>query len=83
MEFEPTIRPLFEPKAQMGLNPFEPAFSSRTDLPLIRRLMSGLIAFCKKAARTTLRIVSLAEMLVFGTASATAILGYRRKGGSK
>ena len=83
MEFEPAILPLFEPRIQIGLNPFEPACPNRTGCLIIRHLISDLIVFCKKTARTTLRIVARAEMLVLGTASALVILGFRREGGSK
>ena len=82
MEFEPVISGLFEPSVQIGLNRFEPVSSIRTDRIIIRHLISDLIVFCKKTARTTLRIVSLAEMLVLKTASAHEIWS-RRKGGSK
>ena len=83
MEFEPVILAPFEPRFQIGLNPFEPGRSNRTDCLIIRHLISDLIVFCKKTARTTLRIVARAEMLVLGTASAPIIFGCRREGGSK
>jgi len=82
MEFEPLVSGLFEPAIQIGLNRFEPVSSNRTDRIIIRHLISILIAFCKKAVRTTLRIVARAGMLVLKTASAPQIL-CRRKGGSK
>ena len=82
MEFEPVIPAGFAPRIQIGLNPFEPVKSNRTDRIIIRHLISDLIVFCKKTARTTLRIVSRAEMLVLKTASAHQLLS-RRKGGSK
>ena len=79
MEFEPAIRPLFEPAFERLSGPS----SIRTDRIIIRHLISDLIVFCKKTARTTLRIVARAEMLVLRTASALMILGCRREGGSK
>ena len=83
MEFEPVIPAGFEPRMQTGSNPFESGRSNRTGGIIIRHLISDLIVFCKKTARTTLRIVARAEMLVLRTASALMILGCRREGGSK
>ena len=79
MEFEPAIRRLFEPASGCLSGPI----SIRTDRVIIRHLISDLIVFCKKTARTTLRIVSRAEMLVLRTASALTFSECRREGGSK
>ena len=86
MEFEPAISTGFEPRVQIGLNPFEPVQTNGTIRIIVRqlisRLTSDLIVLYTNTARTTLWIVARAEMLVVKTASAQ-VMWSRRKGGSK
>jgi hypothetical protein len=86
MEFEPIIPAGFEPRVQIGLNPFEPGCSNRINRSLIRGLTRDLLreltVLYNNTARTTSRYVARAEWLVCKTAIAQVVLS-RRKGGSK
>lgn len=86
MEFEPVISAGFEPRIQIGLNPFESVASNSKSVITVSMLTSGitseLTVLCNNTARTTLWIVARAEMLVLKTASAQVIWS-RREGGSK
>ena len=86
MQFEPSVLAGFEPRIQIGLNPFELVLSIRINRSLVRHLTRDLIreltVLYNNTARTTLWIVARAGMLVLKTASARQILSHR-KGGSK
>ena len=55
MEFEPIISAGFEPRIQIGLNPFEPARSNRTCGLIINKLLSILISMMMVYLKVTER----------------------------
>jgi hypothetical protein len=52
MEFEPVILVGFEPRVQIGLNPFEPVVSNGFLIPYIRNLTGNLTVILCITART-------------------------------
>ena len=47
MEFEPVISTGFEPRVQIGLNPFEPVQSNRIGRVIVRHLIVMLMVYLK------------------------------------
>jgi hypothetical protein len=86
MQFEPVIPAGFEPRIQIGLNPFESACSNSFEKSPVRNLISRLLAalqlFYKSSENNLTDCFSHAAGFV-GNSRSDDHFGVRREGGSK
>jgi len=68
MQFEPIIIPGFEPRIQIGLNPFEPVKSNEKYFPYVRCLTGNLTVIRSITTRTGEPVFAFAVTLVIATA---------------
>jgi hypothetical protein len=68
MQFEPVILAGFEPRVQIGLNPFEPSKSNEKYFPYVRTLTGNLTVIRSITTRTGEPVFAFAVTLVIATA---------------